>query len=418
MIKRGGLRGVVLVVGMSSSLKDESTEALRKRRDALDQMLMGLVQAGEPCPPELADEFQAVQQELAGRDDGGGDEAPLSWAGLLGRAVGDYRLLRRFGETPLSFTFLAGKDGGDERFLLKIARERFRPDDLSSLVRAEDMPVPTRAVPFSIGPIDPRPDWLLSCQASQLAMDRGAGLPELIDSGSFDGLPFYCLDATPLAEASSLRELLGAAGRSSSPGSSALAAVGKTAQALQELYQRGRLPYHGGVAPGSIYVLPEAAGGAVCLLEPGFFGSVSSHSPGGFVGECMVAPPRYYPLLVPDDLLALGIVLFEALFRFNPFNQGSAPDSGSSCLDSDVVDLVNFQRSLGNDYLLPLLQLDLERLDSSGLPAPVVASALKGLRLCRRGSSLIGLDGGFSDFLEFGRAVESIASTLASGERR
>lgn len=107
-------------------LSSKSVSALLQLKESLDSSLLGFAIAGLPLPDELAEEFAAVQSELARRDP---DEIlavqtskPLLFTDWLGCTLGEWKIDYLVAESPYWFLFHAVSADGAERWL-KIARE-------------------------------------------------------------------------------------------------------------------------------------------------------------------------------------------------------------------------------------------------------------------------------------------------------
>ncbi|MGO8813062.1 MAG: hypothetical protein ACLQVG_00135 [Terriglobia bacterium] len=76
----------------------------------------------------------------------------------------------------------------------------------------------------------------------------------------------------------------------------------RLAGSLTELERRGL--EHGDLKPDNIFV----AGERVVLLDPGYFGKLALTQGASYV---RITTPHYYPLLEPQDMMALGLILLE-----------------------------------------------------------------------------------------------------------
>ena len=161
--------------------------------------------------------------------------------------------------------------------------------------------------------------------------------------------------------------------------------------------------YHGDLTPDNIFIEcddnDDVSG--IRLLDPGYFGPL--HCLEGEFDTCMISTPAYYPLLEPDDLMAVGICLWEALTGVHPLASSpvvsNSPNSPISAAQ-DVVDLINFRNSLLQPYLTPLMNVVLPCDLNSEISEQLQSAILSCMHLRLDESRKIAIDNGFEGFAQ------------------
>jgi hypothetical protein len=177
---------------------------------------------------------------------------------------------------------------------------------------------------------------------------------------------------------------------------------------LESLSQQHKNFYHGNLKPSTIV----ATTNGIVLLEPGYYGSLRS-SDGGALYKCFVSTLAYYPNLDTDDLLALGISLFECITGIHPFPQNLVlqsieDDFSPTLLDKELCEEISLKRSLLEPYTTPLYKLQRPALPTNAHAAMLESCILKGLRLKLGEDGLFHKDEGFADFASFKASIDDI----------
>jgi serine/threonine protein kinase len=178
------------------------------------------------------------------------------------------------------------------------------------------------------------------------------------------------------------------------------------AHTLDRLSGMKAFDYHGDIKPDNIIV---TADNQVKLIDPGYFGALDGEHES--YSACCVTTPGYYPLLEPDDLLALGIMVAEIILGQHPLD--GCQDLNEIRLDNidpAVIELVKEQQIVGRYFLTPLLEsCNPENLAKIDKDSRLKDIALKAIRL-RLDGTMLRADAGYANFLEVARALEGIQS--------
>jgi len=136
-----------------------------------------------------------------------------------------------------------------------------------------------------------------------------------------------------------------------------------------------------------------------------------------------VTTPAYYPTLEGDDLLALGIMFWEAAMRQHPlypvgrmlddvpyqWEEGGDETRAEPHVGSDLLAWVRSFEHVGKYYLTPILDVLPPRLYKSDVAPPLENALLAGLRLKADGD-VIEKSCGFASFAEFAGALKALES--------
>ena len=125
----------------------------------------------------------------------------------------------------------------------------------------------------------------------------------------------------------------------------------------------------------------------------------------------VICSQKTFWFLEPDDMLAFGICLYEAMTGVHPFNQRLAvpsPDESfePTRLSAEISDTINFRRSLLQPYTTPLYILQPPIAIHPDLSEGLEEVLLKGLRTRVDRNGTIHSTPGFSDLQEFRAALQ------------
>ena len=208
---------------------------------------------------------------------------------LCGVSINDYVLQDRVGEGSFSVVYLGVEKHTDAPRAFKVARHEVKPTDGGTHQAWTQALIDETGV-IASAPVDPsvflRKQFQFLLAAGPTLFPR---VDELVEFRGGAALQMEFLAGL------SLRELML---RSEVPDDVLLRLAG----ALAELERRGL--EHGDLKPENIFVTGER----VVLLDPGFFGKLPLTSGASYV---RVTTPEYYPLLEPQDMTALGLILLE-----------------------------------------------------------------------------------------------------------
>jgi serine/threonine protein kinase len=394
-----------------------SNEALLKRRAALQAIIQDCATAGMPTPESTQLELQDVLDEIdklgLDVDNASAVTAASTWTDYLGKMLDGFQIKRMLSEDSYSFSMRGfdepaetGKaDASAGTKVFKIAKDEL-PAASQELMRLNHGTQCLRIVPFDTAPITVAINDLIGVQFERLADVKDSGVipvEDFCDDGSnhYYRMPFvpgrllkHLMKDKSITEQTRIEE--------------ALYAVSSVAKTMHRLRSAQPDFYHGDLKPENILLRPDTG---TVLLNPGYFGSISAVE--GDYEKGMVSTIAYYPFLEPDDLLALGICLYEAVTGVHPFNQRmiipSADESFEPTrLSAELCDAINFRRSLLEPYATPLYLLQPPRAISEEISMAVEILVLKALRARVDRNGTIHSDPGFKDFREMSATVKSI----------
>jgi hypothetical protein len=385
-------------------------DALNQKRAALEAMVQDCMVAGVEVPVTVSDELQELNIALSGVPRQTQSTQKLTqWPVNLSIST----LSNVFCKTTPMLIYLppwhanstleASAANNPFEFVYKIAKpqelvvtpETRPPRDHSTMV--------LKLEPFDTRPVTPDSNALIELQQKRLNSCIDSAVIAATELDTIEGLNFYQM---PFVSGGTLQEMIST--RAPNDRLEVLTHLVKCAQTL------GRLGishgfYHGNLKPSNILITDDQ----IVLTDPGYFGPLKCAS--GFIEQGMVSSTAYYPLLVPDDLLALGIIFFETMTGVHPFASDKMliaidEQPGQSLLDSELIDEINFKRSTLEPYLTPLLQLKRPLLLAPWLTTTQEALILKGLRLCLGDDGLLHKDKGFADYAEFASSLWTLTS--------
>ncbi len=383
-----------------ANLDKLTTDELEQRRSGMDYAVQSMVLAGMEVPDDVQQEFLAVQEELAKRHSKTVQTQNQtrkidSWTQLLGTTIDGYAINQLLSDGTFSFVMRATSESAPP-VVFKIAK----PDGLPFNTKATlERPFPTiawNAGPFEGKPIVPSPKHLLEMQAAYLKACSGGCLIGVENSGEHSGLWHY---RSPALEGYTLRHLM--IWEHETLETMLLSSFISICDGLHSLRQGSDFVYHGDIKPDNILVTESG----ITLLDPGYSGELECAE--GTIQAAMISTPQYYPLWEPDDLLAVGICLYEAVLSAHPLKD-AGHEGEKMTVSQDVQELVFFRQSLLQESLTPLLHLRRPTHVRENLSAEMEAVILKGLRLKIGDDGLLHTDPGFIDFAEFSQALNSL----------
>lgn len=389
-----------------------SWDDLYKKRLTLESIVQDSLIAGVEVPPEILSELDAVsmalsdlpRQQIA---------TPKSWTQWLGQSINKHFIKRLLQNDSYAYTFaaLGEQNSGIEsssadhpyEFVYKIAKPQELVLEPQKRPPSDNTTMVLKLQPFDTCEVTPDSKALIQMQYQRLNSCVDSAVMPVLSLDTIEDLDYYQM---PFIKGTTLRQILSS--RAPNNRLDILAHLVKCAQTL------GRLSistgfYHGNLKPDNILITDAG----IVLTDPGYFGALKCAL--GMLPQAMVSTTAYYPLLVPDDLLALGILLYQTMTGINPFASDKllmAVDqpSGPSILDSELTDEINFKRSILEPYLTPLLQLKRPMESAPWLTKEQETMILKGLRLNLGADGLLHKDKGFNDFADFASNVWTLLS--------
>ncbi|HEY9757319.1 MAG TPA: hypothetical protein V6C97_19275 [Oculatellaceae cyanobacterium] len=386
-----------------------SNEALLKRRAALESVIQDCATAGVEPPESTQQEFEAVLAEIdqLGLDIDAAQAEPkqTTWTDWLGKELDGYLIKHLLLDDSYSFLMEGASVSGEAvKKVFRIAKDKLSADSQEHL-RLTHGTQCLRLLPFDTAPITVATNDLIDVQFERLADIEDTGfmpVEHLSDEGKNH---FYRM---PFIQGRSLKEIIG---DKSMPGyeriHTALRTVASVAKTLHRLCTERADFYHGNIKPQNIWLTDTGT----VLSDPGYFGPVSALE--GDYQKGMVSTIAYYPFLEADDMLALGICLYEAVTGVHPFNQrmvipGADESFEPTRLSAELCDKINFRRSLLEPYTTPFYLLQPPQVANKIVSPAVEAVALKALRARIDRNGTIHSDPGFADFQEMRLTVQSI----------
>lgn len=274
---------------------------------------------------------------------------------------------------------------------------------------ARDSVLPSQAIEFRTGGIGVAavdPFALLARQGQTLSALADPALVAVEDMVQEESMCYLRLE---LIEGKTLRQML-------AEGPVPLSIFTGIASALARLGENPAWLCHGDLKPENIMVCQDG----IKLIDPGYFGVLPGRS-----GEldCAVTTPAYYPTLEGDDLLAFGIMFWEAAMRQHPlypvgrmlddvpyqWEEGGDETGAEPHVGSDLLAWVRSFEHVGKYYLTPILDVLPPRLYKADVAPPLENALLAGLRLKADGD-VIEKSCGFASFAEFAGALKALES--------
>jgi serine/threonine protein kinase len=310
----------------------------------------------------------------------------------LGCTVDGYIIDTLLGEGPYSWVY-AGMHNTDR----SIGAFKFAKPMALSGTAPESVGGSTRALMFTtggVGEVHPDPSELLALQTQKLQDTHDPSLvavnPLVIKGGECYVKMVY-IGGQTLAEMSQR-------------GPVPLSVLVDLTKSIDRLSHNPNFNYHGDLKPQNIMVDAHAR---IRLIDPGYFGPMDCRE--GRFDECIVTTPAYYPLLTPDDLLALGLLLWEIACKIHPLDGSrSLNKMDLSKVDEDLVRWVTTRQNVGQHFLVPLLQTERPSQVRPTLPPEVDDVLLKSIRLRITSSNKLHRDPGFENFSALAEALNGL----------
>ena len=310
-----------------------------------------------------------------------------SW---IGKILDDVVIDELIGEDPISWIYKAVNQENRAPKAVRIAKPKEKVD-----LSHRNRPMRTQALTFIPGgviDIHPDPRELLLLQATKLEKAADPCLVAVENIVDRD----FTYSITELVTGGTLRQKC-------ESGPLPIAVMVELADCLYRLSCNTCFQYHGDLKPDHILIADQG----IKLLSPGYFGPL--HIKEATLRSCVVTTPAYYPLLVPDDLLAFGILLWEVTCKSYPL--GGHSDSGvinKSNLGEALVQWVEEKELVGQYYLTPILETGLPSKTRPGLPAALESLLLKAMNLQIRSDGKIDRRQGFTSFDQISTALRGL----------
>lgn len=263
----------------------------------------------------------------------------LTW---VGSNVGDYTIDALLGGGAFSWVYSGVHRDGVTRKAFKVAK----PADMVGGGDIVTGCVPTKAIiqmTGAIAEIEPDTDDLTKRQAEKLRAVEAPGLPQVEELFSETGLTWYRMELIP---GETLRKQMDA-GKPVS-----IETLLSLLRTLNRLAADPAFEYHGDLKPENVIV----SGENVTVLDPGYFGPLRNSK--GTTTRSAVTTPAYYPTLMPDDLFALGLMMWEIATGERPLGRSEyASQIDTSDVHRELLDLVRAEEMTGKAYFSPIMKL-------------------------------------------------------------
>lgn len=298
--------------------------------------------------------------------------------------VDGYKLEALLGDGAFSWVYRAVSEDGSQVRAIKIAK----PDGYVSDPNKGDWEK-SQALRFTTGGVAgvvPDSEQLLAFQAEKMQAVGDPVFP-LIDQFVMTGDKCYC--RMELVSGRTLREVMAA-------GEVAMSQMVEVLRALQRLEDHPKFQYHGDLKPENILLSSDR----VRLIDPGYFGPLDCAD--GAAASCVVSTPAYYPMLRPDDLFAMGLILWEVVCGVHPLAGGGQEEMSAG---EELRKFVRQKELVGQYFLTPLLRMSRPSVTVRGMDQRLEQFLLKALRLKTIAENRFELSDGFSSFASMADAL-------------
>ncbi len=320
------------------TIATEPTDILLQRKQGLDNFLMMAVYTGVEVPTEMESELLELTSELEKR--GVSDLAMYTLSCYIGSDVDGYVIEKPLSQSYNSYVYLATNRVTNDQCVVKIARAfRATPNMRESarpayFVFRDDMFEAT----------SPVCDDIVDRQVERLQALTTHGAVPVLASGLIGERSYYVM---PFIQGQSLRELIDLG---SIPLDIFLMRIFITLADMIDGMEKAGLR-HGNITAEHVMVTKEG----ITLLSPGFHPAMLNEA---LNQEVIYTTPAYYPLVDADDLLACGILLYEAACKKHPLT--TSQDGGEKELEgrasTQLRNLVENEVLLGNLNLCNLVR--------------------------------------------------------------
>jgi serine/threonine protein kinase len=312
----------------------------------------------------------------------------------VGSRFGDWTIDELLGGGSFSRVYAGTYRDGRTRTAFKVAR----PADALGGSDADTGCLPTKAVlqmTGAIAELHPDTDDLISRQSEKLRKIKTKGMPEVEHSESHSGMTWYRM---PLLEGQTLRKMI--AGKQAVSVDIVLELLAK----LNRLSSDKEFGYHGDIKPENVMVTKSGT----VLLDPGHFGPLRNSQ--GTIEQTAVTTPAYYPLLLPDDVLAIGLMLWEIAAGAQPLRTPTyLSQLDKSRAHPELLSMVKAQEMAGQAYFSPIASLRPLSETFPNMPTDYDRFLLKCLRLELRNDLLAPAEG-FRSFSAMSGALLQLQS--------
>jgi serine/threonine protein kinase len=311
----------------------------------------------------------------------------MSWTGLL---VGDFSIEELIAEGALFRAYRGVRDEDGVERAFKVAKQ------VHELEAASADNAATCAHALLVGhvtKVTPDSGELLALQAQKLLSISCSELVSIERVDKADGV-FYC--QMEMLEGKTLRQLM-------ERGSVPLQLFLDLAVIMQGLSDDDKFEYHGNLSPENIMVTADG----IKLLDPGYWGPLRCEE--GEMPMCAVTTPAYYPSLEPDDLLALGLIIWEAALGQRPLGErGDSETIDLSRVGEGLLEWVRLNEGVGKFFLSPILEIFAPSQLRIDMPSALENFLLEAIRLRLLPNGVLDKETGIKSFSAMASAIQAL----------
>ena len=286
---------------MSSS---KERAELQKKLDGLESTIMSMAAHGLGVPDDLAEELAQVRSQLS---EMGGTQQAKAWTSWLGTKIEEFVLVERLSSGTYCHVFRARNEGSGEECAFKIAAT---PAPISLDERNYLVKQIIRSKGAKLEFLEFSPNDALEMEYQRLESDSSGVFVKVHSSGRTPDKHFYY--RMPLLVGQSLKDLL--ALQNDALMKTGFEILQKLAGVIEALSESDSA-YHGNLQPDNIFISKTD----LVLLSPGVFHTGSSNN-------MLFTTPAYYPFFEPNDLIAIGFVLWELVCKQHPMAPSEHPE--------------------------------------------------------------------------------------------
>ena len=313
----------------------------------------------------------------------------MGWSGMK---VGRYVLGEQVGAGAFSYAYLATDPVTGKKRVLKFAK---------TVPPEFEVPHESKALMFGTGcmyEVAPDPVALLRAQFDKLRLHPDSTLPSVDELVEQYGYWHYRME---YIEGKTLRQLLHQQLQLSHK--QLLEIFAKLCTAMEDLLERGTFMYHGDLKPDNVMIDNQG----VRLLDPGYFGPMQTEY--GMVDPCIITTPHYYPTMTADDMMAVGLMMWETFCHQHPLATRASTDTmDRSMISDELYQWARGKELVGQFYASPLLCVLLPAEVDEGISFELEAVLLKAVHLKVRKDGLRDFDRGYENFAEMRGAIEAL----------
>ena len=375
-----------------SKLLPVEMDKLRKRKAGLEHAAIMMASEGVAVPPELSDELNQLIRELAELSESSETQKP--WTSFLGEEIEGFILQEKLSSGTYCHVFRAVDEKSGEACAVKIARTATpimaNPEDYFS----------KQAIRFHLELcqyVDVSPNIVLKNECERLWSDKTDSFVKVLSAGTHDDLFYYRM---PLLEGFSLKAAEDAWSEfSGSSDNISIYALQRACSIIDDFRLSEPPQYHGNLCLDSIFITNTS----LVLLSPGSFYIPESQND----SSIMITTPANYPFFDPNDLFAVGSILWQIICRQHPFAPEHDVDRGD-LIAAKFREMLEYRKALNHAPLWKILNLKLPRDVRNDLNSDAELTLLKALKLKVNRDGYLTGSAGFKSGSELNEELERL----------